>query len=91
MLALEMRQKGLPEEAARSALESVDEQALADEAARKRAPRLKDLEWKEFRQKLSGFLGRRGFPYDVVSAAVTRSWNELHAGQEQILDDEEHL
>ncbi len=90
-LALELRQKGLSEEASKAALEGVDEEALAWQAARKRAPRLEGLEWKDFRKKLSEFLGRRGFPYTIIAPTVSRLWNEMHAGQEQTLDDEEPL
>jgi len=88
-LALELRQKGIPEETVRSAIEGVDEAALAYQAALKRAPRLSGLEWKDFREKLGGYLGRRGFPYAVVAETVTRVWNELRTGQENIIDDEE--
>jgi regulatory protein len=81
-LAMELRQKGLPDEIARTALEAVNEETLAYEAARKRAARLEGLEWNDFRKKLSGFLGRRGFPYDVTASTVRRVWNELNAGKE---------
>jgi len=90
-LALELRQKGLPEESAQAALQDIDEEALAWEAARKRAPRLEGLEWQDFRKKLGGFLGRRGFPYPIVAATLTRLWNEMHAGQEKTMDNEETL
>jgi len=76
MLAMELRQKGLNDEAVTSAMENVDDDALAYEAALKRAPRLKDLEWIEFRKKLSEFLARRGFSYSVIAPVVTRVWNE---------------
>lgn len=79
MLAMELRQKGLDDESMESALEDVDDEALAYEAAQKRAPRFKDLEWIEFRKKLSGFLARRGFPYPVVKSTVTRVWDEMRA------------
>jgi regulatory protein len=88
---MELRRKGLPEEAAREALAGVDEPALAYEAALKRAPRLKDLEWNDFRRKLGEFLMRRGFSYAITAPTVSRIWNEMHAGKEQILDDEETL
>ena len=91
MLALELRQKGLSDEAASAALEGLDEEALAYEAACKQAPRLEALEWDEFRKKLGGFLARRGFPYAVTAAAVTRIWNEMHSGKEQTTDDEEPI
>ena len=79
MLAMELRQKGLGDESVKTALESVDDEALAFEAAQKRAARYKDLEWNEFRKKLSDFLARRGFSYSVTSTVVTRIWNEMHA------------
>ena len=77
LLAMELRQKGLNDEAVSSALEDVDDEPLAYEAAKKRASRLKDLEWADFRKKLSEFLARRGFSYSVIAPVVTRIWNEI--------------
>jgi regulatory protein len=88
MMAMELRQKGLDDESAQSALENVDDEALAYEAAQKRAPRFKGLEWSEFRTKLSGFLARRGFSYSVIAPVVTRLWNEAHA-EEQHSEEED--
>jgi len=88
MMALELRQKGLDDESMKSALKDVDDNALAYEAAQKRAPRFKSLEWSEFRKKLSDFLARRGFPYSVVAPVVLRIWNEAHA-EEQYQEDED--
>lgn len=84
MMAMELRQKGLDDESMRSALEEVDDEALAYEAAQKRAPRFKDLEWNEFRKKLSGFLARRGFPYSVVAPTVSQVWDEIQAEEQNI-------
>ena len=81
MMAMELRQKGLADEAVSSALEEVDDEALAYEAAQKRAPRLKDLEWADFRKKLSEFLARRGFSYSVITSVVTRIWKEIHTDE----------
>jgi regulatory protein len=78
MLAMELRQKGLDDESMQPALQAVDDEALAYEAAQKRVPRFKSLEWTEFRKKLSGFLARRGFPYPVIATTVKRLWNEMH-------------
>ncbi len=85
-LALELRQKGLPDEIAHAALAGVDEETLAYEAARKRVNRLKGLERSEFRKKLSEYLARRGFPYDVITSTVSRIWNETQSN-----DNEERL
>jgi len=78
MMAMELRQKGLNDEAVASATEDVDDKALAYEAAQKRIARYKGLEWNEFRKKLSDFLARRGFSYSVIAPVVTRLWNEAH-------------
>ena len=87
-LALELRQKGVSDEAVQSALTDVDEEALAYEAARKRSRRLESLDWNDFRTKLSEFLARRGFSYSVVAPVVFRIWNETHT-QHHSSDNEE--
>jgi regulatory protein len=78
LMAIELRQKGLNHEAVSSAVESVDDEALAYDAAQKRATRFKGLEWNEFRKKLSDFLARRGFSYSIIAPVVTHIWNEAH-------------
>ena len=88
MMAMELKQKGLDEEAIRSAIESVDDDAAAYEAAQKRAPRFKSLEWNDFRRKLSEFLARRGFSYSVISPVVTRIWNEIHANEQHYEEED---
>ena len=81
MMAMELRHKGLDHEAVSSALENVDDEALAYEAAQKRVLRLKHMEWVDFRKKLSEFLARRGFSYSVIAPTVTRIWNEIHTDE----------
>ncbi len=83
LMAMELRQKGLNDEAVSAAIADVDDEALAYEAAQKKVARYKDLEWNEFRKKLSDFLARRGFSYSVVAPVVTRIWNEAR-------NDEQH-
>jgi regulatory protein len=87
-LTVEMKQKGLPEGAIRSALEAVDDEALAYEAAVKKARRLEGFEWIDFRKKLSEFLARRGFSYSIIAPVVTKVWNEAHL-QERHFEDED--
>jgi regulatory protein len=95
-LAMELRQKGLDDETVASALTGVDEDALAYEAARKRASQLKaraersrsGLEWSEFRKKLSEFLARRGFPYSVIAPTVSKVWNEAHMEEKHFEDED---
>lgn len=75
-LAMELRQKGLDDEAIQASLSAVDEESLAYETGLKRATRLTGLERSEFRKKLSEFLLRRGFSYSVTASAVSRIWGE---------------
>ena len=90
MLAMELRQKGLDNESMHSALQNVDDEPLAYEAAQKRATRFKDLEWNEFRKKLSEFLARRGFSYSVIAPVVTRIWNETHNQESHNFEEEDN-
>ncbi|HEX9332894.1 MAG TPA: RecX family transcriptional regulator, partial [Anaerolineales bacterium] len=88
LMAMELRQKGLNDEAVSSAVESVDDEALAYEAAQKRATRFKGLEWNEFRKKLSDFLARRGFSYSVIAPVVNRIWNEVHKDEQHYEEED---
>ena len=90
-LLMELRRKGLSDEVVLPVLDvQVDEEALAFEAARKYARRLAGLEWLEFRQKLSGFLGRRGFSYSTLSPVVSKVWKESQTAEDGgTLDDKD--
>jgi regulatory protein len=88
MMALELRQKGLDEEAIQAAMENVDDETSAYEAAQTRAARFKGLEWNEFRKKLSEFLARRGFSYSVIAPAVSRIWNEAHTDEQHFEEED---
>lgn len=89
MMAMELRQKGLDDETVQSAIEAVDDEASAYEAARKRSTRLKALEWQDFRKKLSEFLARRGYSYSVIAPVVTRIWNEAHVDEHHYEEEED--
>lgn len=94
MLAMELRQKGIAEEVISSALEQTDEdEVLAYQAAQRYVRRLKGLEWQVFRQRLTGYLGRRGFQYGTAAPVVRRIWAEFHSedGDQLFDDDKEDL
>jgi regulatory protein len=80
-LRMEMKQKGLPEEAVKQALAETDDTGAAAALAAQRAPRLASLEYQDFRRKLGEFLARRGFNYDTVQPAVEQAWKDLHPGK----------
>jgi regulatory protein len=89
-LQLELRRKGLSDEIVQSVLDTqVDEESLAFEAARKHARRLSGLEWLEFRQKLGGFLARRGFSYTTLAPVVSEVWKETQMADTGSLSDNE--
>jgi regulatory protein len=88
MMAMELKQKGLADEAIQSAIQHVDDDASAYEAARKRAARFKGLEWNDFRRKLSEFLARRGYSYSVIAPVVTRIWNEINADEHHFEEED---
>jgi len=89
-LRMELRRKGLSDEIVQSVLATqVDEAALAFTTARKYARRLTGLEWPEFRQKLSGFLARRGFSYTTLAPVVSEVWKETQTADTGSISDNE--
>jgi regulatory protein len=86
--AKELRQKGLNDEAVSAAIEKMDDEALANEAAQKKVARYKGLEWNEFRKKLSDFLARRGFAYSVIAPVIARLWNEAHKDEQHYEEED---
>jgi regulatory protein len=80
-LRVELRQKGVSDSSIQDALKGLDEEALARQAAQRKAIKFSQLDWQEFRVKLSAFLSRRGFSYEVVSQVCRESWEELKTKQ----------
>ena len=76
LIKLELRQKGVATETANEVLEDLDDGNAAYEAGLKKARALSGVDYNEFRRRLSGYLGRRGFDYGTVSSAVARLWQE---------------
>ncbi len=75
-LQSELRQKGVDQEVIEEALQNLNEEELAYQAAKKNARKYLRYEWPEFRKKLLGFLARRGFNYGVSAPVVERVWAE---------------
>lgn len=76
-LRQELRQKGVPREVVDGALSGMDEESAALDLARARARRLGGLDKLTFKRRLAGYLGRRGYGYDVIMPVVERVWQEL--------------
>ena len=80
-LAMEMRHKGIADELITEALEKLDDEGMAYQAALKHAGKLDLVDRPEFRRKMSGFLARRGFSYTIIAPVVDRVWTKLTSNQ----------
>ncbi|MBI3740985.1 MAG: RecX family transcriptional regulator [Chloroflexi bacterium] len=79
-LKFELRRKGVGDTAIKDAVGEIDESESAYRAGTARARRWRDLEPREFRDKLTAFLIRRGFGYDIAKHAVRRLQTEIKDG-----------
>jgi regulatory protein len=83
VLRQELRQRGVEGAVIEPVLAGIDPAESAYEAGRGRALRLAALAHADpvsFRRKLSDFLSRRGFEYEVVREVVTRLLREIQDG-----------
>ena len=80
-LRYELRQKGVSDEIIARVLGDVDDEAYAWRAVEGRLLRWANLPASEFRQKVTGFLHRRGFDYGTISLTLDKA--------SQILDIED--
>ncbi len=71
-LRYELRQKGLSDADIDAALVALDEESLAWQAVENKLPRWQSLDVRTRRKKISAFLARRGFNYDVISATLAK-------------------
>ena len=80
-LRQELRRLGVEHNLVEESLEVIDETTSACNAIRKQANKLvaQGRTEKEFRQKLTPFLQRRGFGYGASKEAIDLLWSELQA------------
>ncbi|MEZ4590687.1 MAG: RecX family transcriptional regulator [Chloroflexota bacterium] len=76
-LQQELRQKGLERNLIDEVTAEMDEVDAARQAAEPKARRWSGLPEQQFRQKLGGFLQRRGFGYDVVREVTEALWESF--------------
>lgn len=93
LLAYELRLKGLADKTIKQALEKFggDEIELAYQAGIKKAKKCRDETQFDFRKKVGGYLGRRGFHYGIVKPTVERLWEEFGSPEEGRLDNHEKM
>jgi regulatory protein len=76
-LRYELRQKGVSEAVLLEVLETVDDESGAYAAAVPLLKRIRGVDRRTARQKLSTTLARRGFAFDVVRTALERLFDEV--------------
>jgi regulatory protein len=76
-LRYELTKKGLSRRDVEKAVAGVDERAAARRAGEQKASRWAHLSEEDFRAKLQGFLGRRGFSYAVIAEVAQQLWQDL--------------
>ncbi len=76
-LRFELRRKGISDAIIASVLETVDPNAAARQAAETQVRRLRGKDRSTFRSKISSFLQRRGFSYDVIREVIDGLTDEL--------------
>jgi regulatory protein len=80
-LTYELKRRGIDAQIIEQSLEQLDEDALAYQAALKQARKYDGLDQHLFRQKMVGFLARRGFNYEVSATVIDRVWAELETNK----------
>lgn len=77
ILFIELRKKGVRPEIINKVLEdTLPDEELALMAAQKQKRKYRNLEWNDFRRKMSAYLTRRGFSYAVVKPVVAQVWDD---------------
>ncbi len=76
-LRYELRQKGISNAIIGEVLSTISPDESAARAARSRIVRLRGSTRRDFRESVSGFLLRRGFPYSVIKPTITALIEEL--------------
>jgi len=81
-LQTELLRKGLSPELTQAALAGADDATSAYQLATQRARRWQALPQLEFRRKLTEYLARRGYDYEITQSVVEQVWTELKTLQD---------
>ncbi len=82
-LRQELSQKGVDREIVAEALSDMDEIDAARRVAQKQAGRWQALPEVEWRSKLTRYLMRHGYPYDIVREVIDETWLALKSDEEE--------
>ncbi len=76
LIAKELRDKRVAPDIVDETTKGIDDELNAYTIARGRAPFLADLDYSQFRRRLSSYLSYRGFDYHTIRSTVARLWQE---------------
>jgi regulatory protein len=76
IVGMELRRKGVESEIIKQAVSQIDDADSAYRVALTRARTLSLSDYQAFRQKLGGYLQRRGFNYGVINNTIKQVWQE---------------
>jgi regulatory protein len=81
-LRFELKQKGLSHEIIETTLDDLDETESAWTAVTAKIQRWRRLDEQTFKQKVMGFLSRRGFNYEIAAETANRAWVSLDSPED---------
>jgi regulatory protein len=88
LLKQELRQKGVSQDVVAEALPEDDDPDGAYRAAQRKATSLRAFDERTFKQRLGGFLQRRGYDYETTRTVVSRLWTETSGRMDESRADE---
>ncbi len=83
---MELRRKGVQSEVIQEVVGDIDDADNAYRAAVNKARTLPVSDYQVFRQRLGGYLQRRGFNYGVINNIVKKAWQERTGNSRQLPD-----
>lgn len=86
-LRMELREKGVPSNVIDEALRDQDGESVALRAAEKKARTLRRTDKRDFRQKMTSFLMRRGFDYETVRTVIDQLIEQLETDGDPFFTD----
>ena len=92
MLFIELNKKGIHPDTINQVLDDTSsDEELVFKAAVNQVRKYRNLEWQDFRRKLSSYLARRGFSYSIINPVVNQIWAERDSENQSGLIEENNF
>jgi len=76
LTAFELKQKGITNEIIKQSVSAIDDEDSAYNVALTKTRRLESIDYSDFRKRISGYLQRRGFSYEIIRRTIEKIWQE---------------